>query len=140
MRIDTDMSNNMTEFTRRRLMFAQTQGVSVESRDYVHVVVCVLLGLWMLHLCNNPSLCMFKFMFFSHIEVLTSDCALVHRISHDISLSCVRSNKMHALCKAALLVMCAAGDELKHGRCSHQVCCCSKKKKKYPVCNVKKSS
>lgn len=35
------MSNNMTEFTRRRLMFAQTQGVSVESRDCVHVVVCM---------------------------------------------------------------------------------------------------
>ncbi len=106
------MSNDMTVFTRRRLMFAQTRGVSVESRDGVHLV-CALLGLWMLHLCNNPYLCMFRF--FSHIEVLTFDCAFVHRMSNDMSLSCVRSNKMHALCKAALLLMCAAAarDELK---------------------------
>lgn len=120
MRKDTDM----TVFTRRRLMFAQTQGVSVESRDCVCSIAYVLLGLWMLHIYNNPLLWMFIHLnpfIFSHIEVLTSVCARVHRISHDISLSCVRSNKMHALCKAALLVAsaaaaAAAGDELKHGR------------------------
>lgn len=81
------------------------------SRLCLCSIAYVLLGLWMLHIYNNPLLWMFIHLnpfIFSHIEVLTSVCARVHRISHDISLSCVRSNKMHALCKAALLVVCAA--------------------------------
>jgi len=83
----------------------------------------------------------FKSFYIGHIKALTSVCVRVHRTTGDISLSCVRSNQMHTLCKALLVYAAAGDDELTNGRCSsHQVCCSSKKKKKKkkkkkPPCN-----